>query len=204
MLGIPSPPEPRPEIHLAESVYERVEALALSLERHSPALARTILEEIERAEIHADDDLPETIVSIGSEVEFVDECQGTARRVTLVLPAEADIEAGKVSIMTSVGAGLIGLAEGQSIDWPCPDGRDRRLKIKSVRRRTIDGVDIMPSSGDQGGEKIDPEDDEVNGALKNGRAPGRQRQRRNDEGQEEKDDALAVEAESDRKPDPEG
>ena len=137
MLAIPNSPAAMPEIHLSQSDYERVESLALSLERHSPALARTILEEIERAEVHADDDLPENVVSIGSEVEFVDESQGTSRRVTLVLPAEADIEAGKVSIMTSVGAGLIGLAEGQSIDWPCPDGRARRLKIKSVRRAAI-------------------------------------------------------------------
>jgi regulator of nucleoside diphosphate kinase len=50
----------------------------------------------------------------------------------LVYPAEADIEAGRISILTPVGAGLIGLAEGASILWPDRDGHERRLRIIAV------------------------------------------------------------------------
>jgi regulator of nucleoside diphosphate kinase len=54
--------------------------------------------------------------------------------VRLVLPAEADLDAGRISILTPVGAGLIGMRAGDEIDWPCPDGRPRILKIVDVRQ----------------------------------------------------------------------
>jgi regulator of nucleoside diphosphate kinase len=52
--------------------------------------------------------------------------------VQLVYPAEADIEAGRISILTPIGAGLIGLREGQSILWPDREGRERRLTVVRV------------------------------------------------------------------------
>jgi regulator of nucleoside diphosphate kinase len=53
--------------------------------------------------------------------------------VTLVFPAEADIAEGKISVLTPVGAALIGLTEGQSIMWTTRDGRDQELTILSVK-----------------------------------------------------------------------
>ena len=124
----------RPEIHIGEGDYDLIAAFALGIARRDPLLSRTIFDEIDRAQIHADDKLPAGVVAIGSEVEFVDEKSGETRRVTLVLPNETDIEAGRIPVLTSMGAGLIGLSEGQSIDWPYPDGRPRTLRIGSVRR----------------------------------------------------------------------
>ena len=129
----PEPDLARPEIHVGESDYDVIAAFALRIERSEPELSRTIFEEIDRARIHADHDLPPGIVAIGSEVEFVDEKDGGVRRATLVLPGEANVEAGRISAMSPMGVGLIGLSEGQSIDWPYPDGRPRRLRIRSVR-----------------------------------------------------------------------
>lgn len=106
--------------------------LALRIERSRPELARLLLEEIDRAEMHSDGDLPQNVVRLGSEVDFLDEGTGERRRVRLVLPDEADIGQGRVSILTPVGAGLIGLSTGQTIDWPTADGRSRMLKILSV------------------------------------------------------------------------
>ena len=125
-----------PPIHLIDTEYDIIADLALGIERRSPDLSRMLLDEIDRAEIHARDGLPPEVVSIGSEVEFLDAATGATRRVRLVLPAEADIEAGRVSILTPVGAGLIGLSKGQSINWPCPSGRPRLLKILKVTRST--------------------------------------------------------------------
>ena len=70
---------------------------------------------------------------MGSRVEFIDEGNGIRRTVTLVFPAEANIEAGRVSILTPIGAGLIGLAAGDAIVWPDREGHERRLRIVSVR-----------------------------------------------------------------------
>lgn len=121
-----------PPIHLIDAEYDLIADLALGMEQRSPALAKMLLDEIDRAEIHAPGALPPGIVSIGSEVEFLDVASGATRSVRLVLPADADADAGSVSILTPIGAGLIGLRKGQSIDWPCAGGKTRELRILKV------------------------------------------------------------------------
>jgi regulator of nucleoside diphosphate kinase len=54
--------------------------------------------------------------------------------VTLVLPGGADIAEGKVSVLTPIGAALIGLSTGQSIDWTARDGRTHRLTVEHVEK----------------------------------------------------------------------
>lgn len=123
-----------PPIHLIDAEYDIIAGLALGIERRSPELSKMLLDEIDRAEIHAPETFPPDIVSLGSDVEFLDVATGATRQVRLVLPSEADIEAGRVSILTPMGAGLIGLRKGQSIDWPCSSGRPRVLQILNVTR----------------------------------------------------------------------
>lgn len=60
------------------------------------------------------------------------QASGADRTVELVYPRDADISAGRVSILTPVGAGVIGLRTGQSILWPDRDGRERKLTIVKV------------------------------------------------------------------------
>jgi regulator of nucleoside diphosphate kinase len=93
-----------------------------------------LLAEIERAELHDAKSLPDNVVTLGSEVDFIDEKTHQLRTVRLVMPAEANIALGQISILTPVGAGLYGLMAGQSIDWPDLEGRDRRIKILAVKQ----------------------------------------------------------------------
>ena len=48
------------------------------------------------------------------------------------MPEDADIDAGKVSILSHVGAGLIGMAEGRTIAWTDPSGAQRRLTLMRI------------------------------------------------------------------------
>ena len=57
---------------------------------------------------------------------------GPARTLTLVYPADESLDAHRLSVMTPVGAALIGLSEGQSISWTARDGREHRLTVVSV------------------------------------------------------------------------
>ncbi len=70
---------------------------------------------------------------MNSRIEFVDEGSGTRRVVQLVYPQNADIAAGRVSILMPVGAGLIRMTAGSSIEWPDRDGRVRAARIVSVK-----------------------------------------------------------------------
>ena len=130
----------KPPIHISESDYALIASQAMRLEATAPQVAEMLFDEIDRAEVHSRDELPGDVVTLGSVVTFVDESTGVRRSVQIVLPAEADIEGGSLSIGSQVGAGLIGLSAGQSIDWPCPDGRPRTLRIVDVVQNPAPGV----------------------------------------------------------------
>ena len=75
--------------------------------------------------------IAENIVRMGSTLRFTME-GGEARTVTLVFPGDADIAKGRVSVLTPIGAALIGLSESQSINWIARDGRTHKLTVESV------------------------------------------------------------------------
>ena len=125
----------KPPIHISEADYDVIADLALQMEHRAPALAKQFLDEINRAKIHPAGKVPADAVTIGSEVEFLDDSTGEKRRLKLVLPVDADFEAGRLSVMTPVGAGLIGMTVGREISWPTPDGRPRVLRILEVKQQ---------------------------------------------------------------------
>lgn len=118
-----------PDIILGETDAERLSALALRMETQAPFATGLLLGEIDRAEIQPDVAVPADVVRMHSTVVFIDAAHGKRRTVLLVFPDEADIAAGKISVITPVGAGLIGLAAGQEILWPNRDGRERSLRV---------------------------------------------------------------------------
>ena len=128
----------RPPLHLLASESDMIATLALQVEHRQPVVAAMLLEEIERAELHQAETLPETAVTLGSEVDFVDERTHQLRSVELVLPAMANIAEGRISILTPMGAALYGLTAGQSIVWPYLYGLERRIQIVRVRQPYFD------------------------------------------------------------------
>lgn len=126
--------EPRPPIHLLASESDLIADLALSTEHRNPVVAAMLLEEIERAELHDPDQMPEGHVRLNSSVTFMDEKTRHVREVQLVLPVSADIGAGRISILTPMGAALYGLANGACISWPDLDGNERLIRIMRVEQ----------------------------------------------------------------------
>ena len=124
----------RPQIHMIEEEAEKLSDLALSIEERLPQVSEMLLRETARARVHRKANMPSDVVTMGSQVEFIDEGTGASRTVQLVYPPQADISAGRISILTPVGAGLIGMREGQSILWPDREGHQRKLTIVSVNQ----------------------------------------------------------------------
>jgi regulator of nucleoside diphosphate kinase len=125
-------PQRLPEIVLGGTDHARLTSLANAAFDTVPDTAEELLSELDRARIVADNAVPRDVVRMGSVVEF--ESAGGRKRVTLGVPPEADIAAGKVSVLTPVGAALIGLAKGQSIDWTARDGTSHALTIRAVEQ----------------------------------------------------------------------
>jgi len=87
-------------------------------------------EELDRAEIAHDDVPAALLVTMGSEVKFIDHGASSIRRVKLAYPDEAG-GSRIVSVLTPLGSALIGLGPGQSIDW-YDRGAERRLTVLEV------------------------------------------------------------------------
>ena len=129
-----APVGPKPEIHLIDTEADALSEMAMSTEARNPDVSAKLNEEIDRANIHTRSDLPIHVVTVGSEVEFIDEGSGSTRTVQLVWPGDANLDEDRLSVMTLVGAGLIGMQEGASIEWPDRAGHVRKLRIARVRQ----------------------------------------------------------------------
>ena len=123
-----------PLIRMIDSEADVLTELTLQNQRDSISFHELLLDEIDRAAICDRADIPPDVVTMGSSVTFLDEKSGAQRTVRLVYPADADIAAGRMSILTPVGAGLIGLSVGQSINWPDRGGIEHRLTIVAVEQ----------------------------------------------------------------------
>ncbi len=131
-MTAPRKAETRPPIRIRESDADRISNLAIDVEERLPQVAELLQTEINRAKVVQDSRLPADVVAMGSTVRFVDDATGVERTLQLVYPQDADIEAGRISILSLVGAGLIGLRPEQSISWPDRSGQRRTLRIIEV------------------------------------------------------------------------
>jgi regulator of nucleoside diphosphate kinase len=134
LSGVGSIPEisARPPITILQSEADTLFDLALSPLGKLRLAARFLLQELDRTRLAKAGKLPNDVVSMGSYVLFVDEASQTRHSVQLVYPKQADIALGRVSVLSLIGAGLIGVRRGQFIDWPDRKGRYRRLRILDV------------------------------------------------------------------------
>jgi regulator of nucleoside diphosphate kinase len=121
----------KPNIIVSDTDQSRLTTLAADALERFPDAAQELLSEMERAAVVTAEAVPPNVVQMGSGVVFQSD-NGETRRVRLVFPGQADIAAGRISILTPVGAALIGLSEGQSIAWKTRDGRTRRLTVLAV------------------------------------------------------------------------
>ena len=121
----------RPAITIARSEHERLSNLADMLAERDPHAAEQLASELDRAKIVDDARMASGIVRMGSLAEFRidDEAPQTAE---LVFPKDADISRHRISVLTPVGAALLGLSAGLSIEWAARDGRVCRLIVLAV------------------------------------------------------------------------
>jgi regulator of nucleoside diphosphate kinase len=123
-----------PPISMDPTDIDRLRKLADAAAGKYPEISDFLAREIERATI-----LPEAapcpgLVTMKSSVTFRDDISGQTRAIVLVYPEEADIDAARISILTPIGAALIGLSEGQTIEFQTPTGGWRSLTVLSVGR----------------------------------------------------------------------
>ncbi len=123
-----------PPISLRMCDANRLRNIAEAASEKYPQTTDFLAREIERAEILPDARLLPGLVTMDSEVTFRDDISLQERAVTLVYPEAADVDAGRISILTPIGAALIGLSVGQTIEFQTPGGRWRSLTVLRVQQ----------------------------------------------------------------------
>ena len=118
-----------PPIVVTRPDYQRLSNLADAAMQNVSTAAEELAGELDRARVVEPDQIAADVVTMHARFVFKDDSNGSTRTVTLVYPGEEDIDAGRVSILTPIGAALLGLSEGQSIAWEGRNGVSRSLTV---------------------------------------------------------------------------
>jgi regulator of nucleoside diphosphate kinase len=100
---------------------------------HDEAHLHELESELERAVLVAGSAIPPDVIAMDSVVRVLDLSSGERREYTLVYPAEANLAAGRISVLAPLGTALLGYREGDEFEWLMPGGK-RRLRIEKVKR----------------------------------------------------------------------
>ena len=121
----------RPPILISESDKHQLNKVARAAANRLPDVAEELQFELERAETCPPAMVPPNVVRMHSVVRFKTD-KGTEHNVQLVYPEEADIIRDRLSVLTPIGAALIGLSEGQIMCWTDREGYSRELTVLEV------------------------------------------------------------------------
>lgn len=123
-----------PKIVIGRDDFEILGNLADVAAPDQKAAAELLQRELQRARIVASEKLDAGIVRIGAFVRYR-LGTGQERTVQVVLPYQADIAQNRISVLTPVGAALIGLSHGQAIRFTTTDGRGQMLQVMQVSQQ---------------------------------------------------------------------
>ncbi|MDP1565896.1 MAG: GreA/GreB family elongation factor [Polaromonas sp.] len=98
----------------------------------SPDTLDQVEDLIHSAELVSPYKVPANVVTMYSQVLIADGQTGQQRKLTVCYPHDADTEAGFVSVLSPVGAGLLGLKKGRLARWQTPDGATATAKIVDI------------------------------------------------------------------------
>ena len=121
-----------PTIYVTEADFEILSNLADAAAGRAPG-GRVLAEEMARALIVEPGEAPRPFARIGSSVDYHDLSNGQTRTVRLSLPRDASIDDNRISVLTPVGAALIGMTAGETFHWTDPEGRARGVRVLAVR-----------------------------------------------------------------------
>lgn len=130
-MNFPTHTQTLPTIYVTEADHEVLSNLAEAVADRA-AGSRVLAGEMARAVIVDPDHAPHPFVSIGSTVDYQDLTSGQVRRVRLSLPRDASIDEGRISVLTPVGAALIGMTAGETFHWIGADGRARGVRALAI------------------------------------------------------------------------
>ncbi|GLU55507.1 GreA/GreB family elongation factor [Dyadobacter frigoris] len=96
----------------------------------------TLSYELNRAIVVENNELPEDSIRLNSMVKVRELITNKELEFSIVMPAFADIKQQKISVLTPMGAALIGLCKGEKVEWKMPAGM-KKFEILDVRQLRV-------------------------------------------------------------------
>jgi regulator of nucleoside diphosphate kinase len=124
-----------PAITLGASEYCRLRAVAREATDQRHPVGSFLSSELQRADIVSDAEVPKNQVRMEAWVTFRTDWRWTVERRVLVYPEDWRREESELSVLTPLGAALIGLPVGAWMPYQTPDGRDHVAMAESVALR---------------------------------------------------------------------
>lgn len=129
----PRPTSSLPSLHVTAEDMARLRTVVERYLEGSRAAAAEQLElELDRAVVVPQNEIPSDVVTMRSRILFEDLETGRLREATLAYPDEANIDEARISILAPVGLAVLGLRVSDVIEWPLPQARVARLRIREV------------------------------------------------------------------------
>ncbi len=122
------------KIYITEFDYKRLKKLTIVVNEFTydgPDYIRDLNEELEKAKRVDSKEIPPDIITMNSKIRMRDLDTDEKIVFTLVFPEDADIDSGRISIMSPVGTAILGYSVGDTVEWPVPGGNSR-IKIEEI------------------------------------------------------------------------
>lgn len=122
----------KPEITISSLDSDRLYELIDSLPKNSSVGIPELEQELARAKTVEPSQVPPTLVTMNSTVRFSVESSQDEFLLTLVYPKDISSSNKNISILAPVGSALLGLSQGDEIEWPKPGGGLMKVTIAEV------------------------------------------------------------------------
>jgi regulator of nucleoside diphosphate kinase len=112
-------------VYMTSFDMERLESLIQTHRSSSPkrkARIDRLEKELDRAVIVDPKDIPADVVTMNTKLRLRDETSGEEMVLSLVFPADADLEKNRISVLAPIGTALLGYRVGDVIEWEVPSG----------------------------------------------------------------------------------
>ena len=120
-----------PNIIISEQDLNRLETMLEHQQQLTPTMQH-LEDELARATVVSPQDVPANVVSMNARVLITIGESAEPSEVVLVYPHDFKGEKNQVNVVAPIGAAILGLSEGQHIQWPQPDGHLMQVKIEKV------------------------------------------------------------------------
>ena len=119
-------------------LYTLINEYSLDVAGHDKLLLNQLHQQLDKAEVVRFEELPPEVVTMYTEVLFTSGFDHYIHEYayTLVLPHEADLEKGKISILAPIATAMLGRSVGDSFECTIPSGQVT-LNIEKILHQPI-------------------------------------------------------------------